>query len=902
MRLAIRERYLSVRLINSTIICISLFLFLSELNLKAQTYRQTFINTPLSEALKQVSKLLDVKVAFDSGKLGLVKINREVTGNSADEMISDLLLNSGFGYIYKYNRYLIIERGDLKSDFPSGTCQIIGSITDRESGEQLPYASVILYNKNLLASASENGSFCIKNVTENPIHLMVSYIGYKPLDTTFSWSDQLMNLDIRLFRKIHMLDKIVVKGIRMEMVDLRNDVDFATTIDAVRLIDLPMLAETDIFRTLQLLPGVSYTENSSGLSIRGGSSDQNLVLFDGQTLYNLSHYYGVVSALNPNVIKDLQIYKGGYDSRFGERVSGIVDITGKSGNQSEPVVYGDVNLLSGNLTAELPIGKKVTFIGAVRRSYSDIYSTEFASGLFEKNMDWFKGDSSNIVTSTKPSFYFYDYNAKLTYKKSNLETFYLSIYGGKDYYRNSYSGISHSNKVNTADNNTWSNYGISASWLKQWNESFFSNIQAGTSGYDNNSSNSTTIDGSNGPSNNHPFLPDTVDTFNTANRNRLKDLSLSARNTYTISNSNQLNFGLLIRGNNIYYHKDVANIYVFDNSDQTGWTNSAYLQDRITFFDKLTIKPGFRLSYYNGTQKFYLEPRFSANYKFSDNFSVRIATGRYYQFISQVLAQQETGYNKNFWVLADKSTHPEVTSNHIIGGFTFEKGKFLFDAEGYFKSYTGLQEYIFLSQYLKNSDFPAYFNNPPPAPAASRPSYYITGTGRSFGMDLMLRFKANDFTSWISYSYGRSFQKFADINYGNEIPGVNDQPYDLSWTNMLTFGKWNFGTVTLYSTGKPYIDGDPDIDFPRSNGENPLIIRVYKRLPDYFRSDFSVNYNFTIKKTRLKTGVTLLNIFNTQNYFDINTRKFDFSTTSFSETTLIQSQSFSINLFLHFLF
>jgi ferric enterobactin receptor len=896
MRLATKEKYSLVRFTNSTVVCISLLLFLSNPDLKAQTYKQSFTNTPLSEALNQVSRLLDIKVAFDSQKLSSLSINREVTGNSADELISDLLLNSGFEYKYKYDRYLIVEKGDRSSDPPFNLCQIIGSVSDKETGEQLPYASVILDRQNLIVSASENGSFCIKNVSENPVHLMVSYIGYKPLDTTLNWSSQSMNIDIRLFRKVHVLDTIVVKGTKMEMVDLRNDVDFATTIDPVRLIDLPMLAETDVFRTLQLLPGVSYTENSSGLSIRGGSSDQNLVLFDGQTLYNLSHYYGVVSALNPNVIKDLQIYKGGYDSRFGERVSGIVDISSKSGNQSEAVVYGDVNLLSGNLTAELPLGKKVTFIGAVRRSYSDIYSTNFANHLFEKNMDRFKGDSSNNVIQTKPSYYFYDYNAKLTYKKSNLETFYLSLYGGKDYFNNSYSGSSQSLIVDAADNNTWSNYGISASWLKQWNESFFSNIQAGTSGYDNISSNSTMIDGSNAPGNNRPFLPDTIDIFNTSNRNKLKDLYLSARNTYTISNLNQLNFGLLIRENNIYYHKDAGSIYVYDNTNQTGWTNSAYVQDRITLFDKLTLKPGLRLSYYNGTQKLYFEPRFSANYKFSDVISVRFATGRYYQFISQVLAQQETGYNKNFWVLADNSAHPEVTSNHLIAGFTIEKGNFLFDAEGYYKTYTGLQEYIYLSQFLKHTDFPNYFQKKPPPQDMAHPSYYITGTGRAYGIDLMVRFKARSYTSWMSYSYGRSIQKFSDINSGNDIPGVNDLPNQLSWTNMLTAGKWNFGTVTLYSSGKPYID------FTRTNGFTLPIDRDYRRLPDFFRSDFSVNYNLSFKKARLKTGVTLLNIFNTQNYFDINTRKYDFMNNSFSETTLIQSQSFSINLFLHFLF
>jgi ferric enterobactin receptor len=891
-----KETCLSVIKANKLISCFSLLLLLSTLFLDAQPGSKIFVNTPVSEALSQVARSFNVKVAFDAGKLSSLIINREVKGNTAEEMIADLLHGTGFDYRFRYNRYLIVP-GDGTGDDPMyGICEIIGSVTDRETGEQLPYASVILDKQNMIASASENGIFCLKHVAGNPVHMMVSYIGYKPLDTTITWNDRSMNLDIRLQRQVHLLDTIVVKGDRMEMVDLRNDVDFATTIDPVKLIDLPMLAETDVFRTLQLLPGISYTENSTGLSIRGGSSDQNLVLFDGQTLYNLSHYYGVISALNPNVIKDLQVYKGGYDSRFGERVSGIVDITGKSGNQSAPLVYGDINLLSCNLTAELPLGKKVTLIGAVRRSYSDIYSTQFANGLFDRNLSWFKGDSSNIVTQTKPSFYFYDYNAKLTWKRSNLETFYFSFYGGKDSYNNSYSGISHLNSFSSADINKWSNYGVSASWLKQWNESLFTNIQAGTSGYENNSSNSTTINVTHSQPGDHQYLPDTVNTFNSANSNKLRDLYLSVRNTLNLSDIHQLNFGLLIRENNIYYHKDAEAEYVYDNSDQTGWTTSAYLLDRINLSDRLTIKPGFRLSYFNGTGLFFLEPRFSANYRFSDHFSARFATGRYYQFINQVLAQQETGYNKNFWVLADNTTHPEVESNHLISGFTFEKGNFMFDAEGYYKNYSGLQEYVFISPFLKYGSFPDYFHQQPPANGSQRPSYFITGSGRAYGVDLMMKFKANRYTGWLSYSYGRSIQNFNDINKGVDIPGVNDQPHQASLTNMLSFGKWNFATISVFSSGKPYID------FTKSDASNSNVERVYKRLPDYYKTDFSVNYNFGIKKFKLKTGITLLNVFNTQNYFDINTRKFDFSNTTFSETTLVQSQSRSVNFFLHFVF
>ncbi len=897
MKLAAKGKYSSLKNKIASIICISLIFALSEPELEAQAYRQEYHGIRLSDAIILASRQYDFRVAFDSEKLGNVYVNGIFIGNTVDEFIANLLRNSGFEFKYRYGRYLIIPEKETADEKSASFCQIIGSVSDRDTGENLPFASVAVIDQNILVPASENGSFCIKDISANPVRFMASYIGYYPLDTLIKWKDPLINLNLSLRRKVHMLDTIVVKGEKIDMINLRNDVSFATAIDPSHINDLPVTAESDVFRVLQLLPGISYTENSTGMSIRGGSGDQNLVLFDGQTLYNLSHYYGIVSSLNPNVIKDLQVYKGGYDSRFGERVSGIVDITGKSGSQLKPSVYGDINLLSGNITTELPVGKKVTFIGAARRSYSDIYSTGFAKGLFERNLNWLTHDSVNIVNQTQPDFYFYDYNAKITFRPSNVESLSLSYYGGKDFYSNSYSGISRKLKVNGSDNNSWNNYGVSMNWLRQWNESFYSSLQAGTSGYSNKSSNHTVIDRTQDSLNDETNLPDSINNFNTFNKNDLSDIFFSLRNTYNISNTNQIDFGSLIRKNTIYYHKDAENIYVYDNSNQTGWTHSGYIQERISNGSGLIFKPGIRATFYKGTKKFYLEPRFAVNYRYSKDFSLRFAAGRYYQFINQVYAQQETGYNRNFWVLANDSIHPVVASNHFIFGLTAEKGRFLIDAEAYYKSYSGLQEYIFVSQFLRNSRFPDIFPRKLefPEPDPSKPSYFVTGSGKSYGIDILLKYRSSRYTSWISYSFGRSLQSFKHINYGEDIPSPSDQPHQLSWTNMFTSGKWNFGSVMLYSSGKAYVD------FTKGETKFPLI-RTYKRLPDYFRTDLSANYNFQIRKARFKAGITFLNIFNTQNYFDVNTRKFDFVNNSFSETTLIRSQSFSINLFFHFSF
>lgn len=889
-----RIRYISVKAkANRPLLVIFILLLFLTTRLSGQGYKINFRNTSLADALVQVTKSFGVRINFDAERLGRVSVTKDISVNTIEELLASLLNGSGYGYRLRNNHYLIIPSPAGNAEEPR-ECQVIGSIADKETGELLPFATVIFYDQNLMLSATENGSFCLKNVNTNPFHLMVSYLGYYPKDTTVSWNASTMNFDLKLKRKINMLDSIVVSSDRLEMVDLRNDVDFATTIDPARMIDLPVTAETDVFRMLQLLPGINYNENSAGLNIRGGTGDQNLVLFDGQTLYNLSHYYGVVSSINPNIIKDLQVYKGGYDSRFGERVSGIIDITSKSGSQTKPTVYGDVNLLSANIAAEIPVTRKLTLVAAGRRSYSDIYSTAFSDNLFQRKMDQFKADSGRVVVQSKPSFYFYDYNAKLTWRRNNLESFSLSLYGGKDDFANTYSGNSRSFIIDATDKNIWSNYGISATWQKQWNESLFSNVQAGASGYSNTASNTTLIDRTLAKQGNHNALPEPQNGFDSYSSNDLKDLYFTVRNNYRFSNWNQLNFGILIRENSINYYKDAGSKYVYDNIDQSAVTSSAYLQDRISLTKNFTLKPGIRFSYYGGTGVIYSEPRFSANYRFSDAFSVRVATGKYYQFISQVLAQQETGYNKNFWMLTDKSTHPEVESNHFIAGFTGEKGRFLLDAEGYIKTFSGLQEYIYVSQFLKNSDFNRYFPPPGTEPAASA-SYFVTGTGRSYGVDLMLRYKGTRFTSWLSYAYGRSYQRYPQINFNNRIPSPADLPNQLSWTNLFTAGKWNFGSITLFSSGKPYID------FAESSSTAPLV-RVYKRLPDYFRTDLSANYNFSIRKVKLKAGITFINIFNTQNYFDVNTRKFDFENTSFSETSLILSQSFSVNTFLHFVF
>jgi ferric enterobactin receptor len=896
MRLEATAGYLSKVRQSSLLLWIFLLLLTFRYDAYSQDYKLTFPKgTTLSDALIQASHTYNFKVAFDSKRLQTVNAKEEVSGNSIGDFLSDLMAHTGFSFIYKHGSYLIVEDHQAGNEQPL-QCLLMGSVIDGATGEQLPFASVSLPDQNIYAMASTNGTFSIKDIVSNPVHIIVNYIGYRSADTLISWNGKSMNACFSLTQNVIKIKSVDVIKSKVEIVDYRSDADFATIINPGRLIDMPLYAETDIFRTLELLPGINYSENSSELNIRGGTGDQNLVLFDGQTLYNLSHYYGVFSSINPYIVKDIQVFKGGFDSRYGERISGIVDITGKSGNKMKPSLNADINLLSVNLAAEIPVTRKLTLVAAARRSFSDIYKTSFAENLFEK-YEPKKNNPADRIAVSEPSFHFFDLNGKLNYQISDKENLSLSAYGGKDDYRNAYTIDNPSLHISNVDSSSWYNYGASLNWQKQWSPSFFSSLLLGSSGYNSTATSHTDIIKLQQEAGNTGFLPDSQNVFNTRFDNELTDLSLSLRNSYTVNSFNHLDFGFLFRGNEIYYHKDADKIYIYDNTRQSAFTSVVYAQDKIQVSDKFIFKPGFRLTFYDGSNQVLFEPRLAARYKFSDNFSCRLATGKYNQFISQVSVQQATGYSKSFWVLSNDSINPVLKANHLILGMIYAHKQFTIDVEGYYKYYKGIQEYFYVSEFLKNSNFDQYFQpNPDPHPqpveSGQNPSYFISGSGRSYGIDFFMSYNLSNFTSWISYSLSRSLQSFDKINNGEEMPALTDQTHKICFSNLYTVGKWNLGAVFLYSTGRPYVSAIENV-------MSPSITQKYKRLPDYSRLDVSANYNFTIKSARLKIGASMINLLNKNNYFDANSRTYDFENTTFSQTNLIQSQKLSLNLFIH---
>lgn len=850
----------------------------------SQTPTIKFNNTKLSDALVQVSKILNIQVAFDSNAMAKHQVSGIFNGKTPEEILAELLKNTGYVAEKRFGNFLIIPVSPEKITNSPAFCRISGLVTDRGSGEHLPYASVFLPEQNSIRTTSLNGTFAFRIPAVKSLRINVQYLGYQPVDSIFAITDTTAVLTFRMKQKNMELAPVVIRKATLKMIDQNKETSHST-INPVGFVNLPNMGETDIFRTIQMLPGVGYAEGSSGLNIRGGTPDQNLVLFDGFTLYNLDHFFGTFSSINSNVVKDIQIYKGGFDSRYGERLSGIIDITGKTGNKYSPKINGGINLISGNLTAEIPFSEKLTLVVGGRRSYADIYSSYLVNAMLENQVEDVNSTNNNSIVKLKPGFYFYDYNAKLTFSKSEQEKMSVSVFGGKDFLASTGEGSLRQTYSNSNNDANWGNYGFSYSWIKQWREGFFSNLQVGYSGYQNQYTEQTEVTTKKGKNT-------TITLFDTYEKNILNDFSVSLKNEFALGLKNTVDFGFQTKYNEFTYIKDAGTDAFYSDIANSSWLYSTFLQLNTQRITNLTVKLGGRINGYNLSEKLYYEPRFSANYRIGDLINLKFATGRYYQFLSKVAPTQSYGYNRDFWVIADDEKHPVLSSNHFIGGTTFTYKRFSLDAEFYYKTLDGLQLFLYIPPFQKNVA-PGGFIPPGQAKRVQLPSKFITGTGTAKGLDLLLKYESTHYTGWISYSHSKSIRNFTEINLNEDIPAPFDKSHEFKWTNLFTFGKWNFSGTWIYSTGQPYVRN-------QTVDNNLTALFTYERLPDFKRLDLAANYNLKIQNVRIKLGMSVINILNQENYNDIYSRDFNFDTTTFNETTYMRSLGITPNFFISF--
>ena len=730
-----------------------------------------------------------------------------------------------FIFIFNFSGFVV---GQQNTNFT-----LSGTLKDSKTGESIPYAVIVVKGSSNGSTTNTDGYFTLHNVPSDTSSIVVSYIGYEKTELKLNPNLSKSNLLIEITATSQNLSEITVKAKREAILRVSSDNLSTITMTPQKLKQLPNIGDQDIMRSFQLMPGISASnESSSGMYIRGGTPDQNLIVYDGFTIYQVDHLYGFYSAFNSNAIKDVQLYKGGFESRFGGRLSSVTEIIGKDGNQNKFNIGGSISLLNINAYIEVPVNKKFTSIVAFRRSFKGpIYNTVFEQ-FNEDNIT----SSSQFQDrfATKISSYFYDLNAKFTYKSTDKDIISLSVFNGTDRLDNGYQlntpqrllnlGIDFS--LSISDLTNYGNLGTGIKWSRKWSNKLYGNTVISYSNYY-----SDRAFGRFGTVTSQNEIRNISGGF--SEDNNLKDYSFKSDYQFDLSQSIQLKYGSFGNSLDIRYNYDQNDTISIIDKNDNGNIIGGYLQSKLKFFnDRLKIVPGFRLTQYSKTNKNYWEPRLNANYIFSNRLKFALGWGHYYQFANQVTRQDLSSGSKDFWVLSNGDDIPVSSSEHYISSLSYETSKYLFSVEGYYKNLSDISEY---TQYTQSS----------PQGISYEENFY-SGKGYAKGLEFLIQKKAGSFSGWVSYTLGEAKNKF-DVYGSKYFSADQDVTHEFKWVGIYNYNHWDFSATWVYATGRPYtapagaysltlFDGNNQ-DYFTTTDKNSI------RFEDYHRFDLAINYN-----------------------------------------------------------
>ncbi|WP_299683156.1 TonB-dependent receptor plug domain-containing protein [uncultured Dokdonia sp.] len=606
---------------------------------------------------------------------------------------------------------------------------------------------------------------------------------------------------------------------------------------------LPGLIEPDILQTIQALPGIlSVDETVSNINVRGGTHDQNLILWDGIKVYQSGHFFGLISAFNPHLAKNVFIAKNGTSAIYGDGVSSIIDIQlDESINDTFSGGIG-FNFIDANAVAKIPLSKKVELQVSARRSITDVIETPTFNQYFDRVFQ--NTEITNTVSETnqtvirEEAFYFYDVGTKLLYdisKKDKVRFNFTSIFNSLDYLEET---------INTRDASssgiTQQNLATGITYSRDWNTSFSSDIQLYGSFY--------TLDATNA---------DIINVQRLNQKNEVLDTGIKLNTNYKIRNGVNWINGYQLFEVGVTNLEDIDNPPFRSNIKEVLRSHALYSEVQITTKSKKTdIKTGLRANYFGKFDKVLLEPRVSFTQEFLKDFKVEILGELKSQTTSQIIDRQNDfiGVESRRWVISNDSTIPIIRSKQASIGLQYNKNKLLVSAEGYLKKVDGIT--------ARSQGFQNQFQ-------------FVNAIGdyEVRGIDFLINKRFTNLSAWLSYSFSENYYEFDTLNDGNPFPNNADIKHALTFAGAYTVGdnlkfalgvNWRSGNVTTLPDGdSPFAR---EIIYGPPNGE---------RVNDYVRTDFSSTYTFDLKgKAKGKIGISLWNILNRENilntYFIVN--------------------------------
>ncbi len=645
-----------------------------------------------------------------------------------------------------------------------------------------------------------------------------------------------------------LLKNVIVKSYLTR--GISKNLDNSFTIIPLKLAILPGLTEPDVLKTIQQLPGVkSPNETATGLYVRGGTGDQNLVQWDGIKMYHSGHLFGMISGFNPNIKQKIHFYNKGTNPRFGDKIASVIDIQTDSDIPHKTQVSIGSNALSADIYVNQPLVKdKLNIQLSGRRSFTDLYQSptfiKYSEKVFQNSRVRATAarGAEKAVESTTNNFFYQDYNAKVNYHYSTNSHFYFSgIFIDSDL-NNDLKNTDLATLTN--DKLDINNTGYSLNWKKKWNANFSSEIKAYYSQYKLNYYNNKT------------FLTKEPSEFFTK-KNRILDSGMGLETNYKVDEKSALTSGYQLSGNHVQhlYQAGTQELNVrLDAKDAIVNTHSFYSTYYYTMPNTIHLLAGFRYNYYANLKEASLEPRVLLNISLSNKLSATISGEFKSQTISQIneTVISELGLENQLWILSDASDFPIIKAKQTTAGLTYKHNRWTVDLDSYYKRTTGITSLAlgFLNIMDTNS--------------------FHKGESFSKGIDLYIKKDLKNFRAWGTYSYNSVENKFEGVNENELFPSSSEIKHALNFSMAYKMKKMQFALGWYWNTGKPYTLAkemyEHDVPYWDYDGVNT------ENLPNYHRLDFSAMYHFDLSKrngVKAKTGIAFYNLYNKDNVLNI---------------------------------
>lgn len=725
---------------------------------------------------------------------------------------------------------------------------ISGYVKEAGSGELLIGATV--YIPSLKVGTATNGyGFYSITLELDTFQLIVSYVGYSAKAFQINLSENI-SLDIDISAS-NSLEEVQIVASRKQKISESTRMS-VIEIPIQQIKDIPaLLGEKDALKVIQLMPGVqSGSEGNSGLYVRGGGPDQNLIILDDATVYNAYHLFGFFSLFNGDALNSIELTKGGFPARYGGRLSSVLDMKMKEGNKEEFKGEVGVGVLSSRLTLEGPIKKgKSSFLVSGRRTYIDALTRPFMSA------------------DEQFGYYFYDLNAKVNYDFGRKNKIYLSGYFGKDQASAKFDGGDEESKL------FWGNITGTARWNHLFNEQLFANTSFIVSNYDFGISNISKYDN---------------DEYEFRTSSGIRDYALKIDLDYRPSPKHSLRAGLIstyhiFTPSSVVLKDEAIGSYRDDKTTIKALENGAYIEDDFTITDRLKLNGGIRFSHFLNEDRNYFraEPRISGRYFIGEDLSLKASYANMNQYI-HLLTQTGLGLPTDLWVPATKRVAPQQSNQWAIGvAKDLSKHDLTISIETYYKKSENVIAYKEGASFLALDAFDFDDEDEDTDEGLKWENNITSGQAWSYGAEFLIQKKVGRFSGWIGYTLSFTQFQFDSLNNGAKFWARYDRRHDISVVGIYQLkenkesGKritlsatWVYGTGNAITLPESQYRAGTNIE----NGNYYNQVSEYSavndfRMAPYHRLDFGAQFHKKKKRGERTWEVSFYNLYNRQNPF-----------------------------------